>query len=288
MNIAVFSVIHPNALPYFNEFLHSIFNQTYKNFTLFLVNDGVSNIEEIIHRFDFNILLKNIGGSPSAIRKRGIEWVLQQEIDIIIFADSDDYFMDNRIEISKNILSHHDIVFNELMIFGENIQQPLPMLEQHFNEGTELSKGSIKYSNCMGFSNTAIKTNCIARSFSQIPDNIIAFDWAFFSLSMHEGTKAVFTKQTATYYRQYENNIASPLSLSNDQILRGVQIKRDHYRFISRFYNEYESISKDFEKLFEKLNTNTSFRNKYFHKVKTQSSSSLWWESIKTFGELGL
>jgi glycosyltransferase involved in cell wall biosynthesis len=289
MNIALFSVIHPNALPYFNKFLNSLANQTYKDFNLFLVNDGASNIEEMIRRFDFNIILKNIGGTPSSIRKAGIEWILLQGADIIIFADSDDYFMDNRIEISINMLSYYDIVFNELMIISENIQQPFPMLKHRFKEGAELFKDNIKYSNCMGLSNTAINTKGITRSLSQIPDDIIAFDWTFFSLCLHEGTKAVFTEQTATYYRQHENNIASPQSFTEDQILRGVQVKRDHYRFISRIINKYVSISKEFDELFERINIDTTLRDKYCHEVKNQSPPSpLWWESIKTLEELGL
>ena len=255
----------------------------------FLVNDGVSNIEKMINRPNFNIVLENIRGTPSAIRKVGIEWLLLQGTDIIIFADSDDYFMDNRIEVSKNILSYYDIIFNELIIVGEDIQQPFPMIEHRFKEGAELSKVNIKYSNCMGFSNTAINTKCITKSLSQVPEEIIAFDWAFFSLCLHEGTIAVFTEKTATYYRQYENNIASPRSFTADQILRGVQVKRDHYRFISQFVNEYESISKEFVKLLERLETDSTLRDKYCLEVRKQSPPlPLWWESIKTLEELGL
>jgi len=289
MSIAVFSVIYPNALPYFNEFLNSLAKQTYKDFTLFLVNDGVSSIEEVIRRFDLNIILKNIGGTPPAIRKAGIGWILEQGADIIIFADSDDCFMDNRTEISKSMLSCHDIVFNELICFGENIQQPFSMLKNRFKEGEVLSKGKVKYSNCMGFSNTAISTKCITKSLSQIPDDIIAFDWAFFSLCLQERKIAMFTAKTATYYRLHENNIASPRSFTEDQILRGVHVKRDHYRFISRFGNEYDSISNEFVQLFERLKKDTTLRDKYCQEVKNQSPSSpLWWESIKTLEELGL
>jgi len=141
----------------------------------------------------------------------------------------------------------------------------------------------------MGFSNTAINTKCITKSLSQVPDDIIAFDWAFFSLCLHKGTIAVFTEKTATYYRQHENNIASPRSFTEDQILRGVQVKRDHYLFISKFTNEYELISKEFVQLFEILKTDITLRDKYCHEVKSQSPPSpLWWESIKTLEELGL
>jgi glycosyltransferase involved in cell wall biosynthesis len=289
MNIAIFSVIHPNALPYFNEFLYSLENQTHKDFTLYLVNDGVSGIEEINARFDFNIIVRNIGGTPSEIRKAGIEWILLKGADIIVFADSDDYFMENRIEISKSMLTFNDIIFNELVLIGEDIQQPFPMLGQRFKEGAELSKDNIKYSNCMGLGNTAINTKCIIKTFSQVPDDIIAFDWAFFSLCLHDGAKTVFTEQTATYYRQYENNIASPQLFTGHQIMRGVQVKRDHYRFISQFFVEYKSTSKEFDNLFERLVTDTTLREKYCHEVKNQSPLlPLWWESIKTLEEVGL
>jgi hypothetical protein len=197
--------------------------------------------------------------------------------------------MDNRVEVSKSMLSSYDIIFNELIIIGENIRQPILMLEQRFKEDTELSIDNIKYSNCMGLSNTAINTKSVTKSLSQIPDDIIAFDWAFFSLCLHEGTKTVFTNKTATYYRQYENNISSPQSFSEDQILRGVQVKRDHYRFVSRFFNKYESITNEFDKLFERVNTDTTLRVKYCHEVKNQAPKlPLWWESIKTLEELGL
>jgi len=289
MNIALFSVIHPSSLSYFGQFLNSISKQTYKDLTLFLVNDGVSNIAEIIQRLDFNIILKKIRGTPSAIRKAGIEWVLLQGADVIVFADSDDYFMDNRIEISKTLLSNYDIIFNELIIVGENIIQPYPMLANRFKEGEELSNSKIKYSNCMGFSNTAINKKGITKLLSRIPDDIIAFDWAFFSLCLHEGRRAVFTGQTATYYRQHGNNIASLQPFTEDQIMRGVQVKRDHYRFISRFLNKYQSLSKEYDILFERLTTDTTFKDKYCHAVKMQSAPiPLWWEPIKTLEVLGL
>jgi hypothetical protein len=58
---------------------------------------------------------------------------------------------------------------------------------------------------------------------------------------------------------------------------------------MSRFFNEYESISKDFDALFERLNADPLLRDKYGHEVKIQSPPSpLWWETIKTLEVLGL
>lgn len=289
MNIAVFSVVHPKAFPYFNDFLFSLATQTNKDFSLFLVNDGTPGVEETIHQYNLNVVLRNLSGTPSAIRKSAIEWILSQSVDIIIFADTDDCFMNNRIEICKSNLLNYSIMFNELILIGDNITHAIPMLGKRFKNNEIISLNNIKYSNCMGFSNTAIKTKVIPKSVFQIPDDIIAFDWAFFSLCMQEELKAVFTKQTATYYRQHNDNIASPQSFTEDQILRGVRVKRDHYRFISRIDAQYESLSNQFSALFEKLSGDVSFRNTYCESVKDKTPQNLlWWESIKSLEELAL
>ena len=47
----------------------------------------------------------------------------------IIFADADDYFADNRIEISKKMIVDHDVVCNEILLTGRNTPSLSPCLE---------------------------------------------------------------------------------------------------------------------------------------------------------------
>jgi glycosyltransferase involved in cell wall biosynthesis len=289
MNTVVFSVLHPSVFPYLQDFLYSLAVQTDKEFSVFLLNDGVPNVEEALSRFDLNVQLRNISGTPSSIRKAGIEWVLQQDADTIIFADSDDYFMENRIAVSKKFLSDYDIVFNELLIVGEGLQQPLPILGGRYQDREVITKDSINRLNCMGLSNVAMQTACISRMFAQIPNDIIAFDWAFFFLCLHEGIKPIFTKQTATYYRQHSNNIASLRALTDDQILRGVCVKRDHYQFVSSYDCEYEVMSISFDALLCRLNEDAVFKDCYCRKIrKLAPLLPLWWEAIKTVEDINL
>ena len=70
--------------------------------------------------------------------------------------------------------------------------------------------------------------------------------------------------------------------------------------FINHSYCDYDKkqyrdnirktfTKKEFDKLFEMINTNHVLRDKYCHEVKNQSHPSpLWWEPIKTLEELGL
>lgn len=289
MNIAVFSVVHPNSEPYFHEFIGSLSRQTDKDFTLFLINDGIKKIEELLHGHHFSVCIRNESGTPASLRRFGIEWVRSEGADAIIFADSDDCFSENRIETSKEILSYNDLVINELVLFGGRIQKPFPILKNRLADGEVLTKESIAKSNCMGFSNTAMKADKIPKKLKYIQDDIIAFDWAFFSMCLNEDNEAIFTDRITTYYRQYENNIASPQTFTKEQVIRGVKVKRDHYRFLAHFYDKYADMAEEFNILLEKLAKDSILTEKYCEEVKNRSPQSpLWWEPIKTLEELGL
>lgn len=291
MNIAVFSVIYPGIEPYLPDFLNSLSKQTDKNFCVFLINDGMNNVPVCIDSVDLSVKIKKRSGLPAALRKAGIEWITREGADAVVFADADDYFAKDRIEVSKRLLNTVDIVCNELILIGENFDVPLAMLGRYLEEGEAIHSQFLMSANCMGLSNTSLRTQGIPFKYmAQIPEDIIAFDWAFFSLCLlYTDAKAVFTQQTRTYYRQYENNLASPVSLTEAQILRGVRVKRDHYRLLARFDREYTELAEVFGQLLFQLQEDTSLRTEYCGAVRRQSSPvPLWWEPIKSRKELGL
>ena len=101
MDTAVFSVVYPGVEIYFPEFLSTLSKQTDRNFTVFLINDGLPNIEDFLKRTDLDVKVKEAQESPAALRKMGIRWAQEEGAKNIIFADSDDYFAKNRVEISS-------------------------------------------------------------------------------------------------------------------------------------------------------------------------------------------
>ena len=289
MDTAVLSVVYPGMEAYFPEFLSTLSKQTDRSFTLFLINDGLLNIDRFLGKLGFRVDVRDADGPAAALRKIGIKWVMEAGAKVIIFADADDYFAENRVEISRDILVKYDLVFNELVLTGQEFTDSIPMLGTRFNEGEIVSCRHIRTVNCMGLSNTALRVNRIPSYFDQIPENIIAFDWALFALCLHAGARGVFTKKTVTYYRQHGDNLASPHSFTEEQILRGVQVKRDHYQVLSRFYEEYISLSDLFEKLLAQLQSDETLRRKYCQAVRKHAPAMpLWWETIKSLKELGL
>lgn len=286
---AIFTVCYPSVEPYFSYFLHSLSKQTDKNFVLFLLNDGLLDVGRFLKGINFPVNVLEQKGHPAALRKTGIQWVVSECAESIIFADTDDYFADNRIEISKKMMVDHDVVCNEILMTGQRFSRPVPMFGGKFKDKIKIDIKDIVNGNCMGLSNTSMRVNKISELMSDIPDDIIAFDWTFFTLCLLAGAQAIFTNNTHTYYRQYGDNIASPCSFSEDQILRGVQVKRDHYQVLSEFYEEYESLAKLFGELLVELQSDELLRRKYCQAVRKHAPAiSLWWEPIKTLEELGL
>ncbi len=287
MKTAVFSVVYPGIEKYLPEFFNSLSKQTDNDFILFLINDNFDGLKQFIRQSSFPVRIKNAKGFPASLRKAGIEWLKGEGIESIIFADADDYFSENRIETAKKLLMKNDMVFNELILFGEYFPSPVPMLKTFYKEEEKITDNDLVNYNCLGMSNTSVRTDKIPERMMDIPDNHIAFDWALFALVLHSGARAVFTEIAKTWYRQHGNNIASPSLFSDAQILRGVHVKRDHYRLFSQWYTDYKNLAQEFTVLFEKLKTDCLAKKEYCYAVRKQFSClQRWWEPIKPLEEL--
>lgn len=286
---AVFSVVYPGVEPFFPKFLKTLSKQTEKEFTLFLINDEMPGIEKFLKGTKLNVKIKNASAPAAVLRKLGIRWVKKAGAKVIIFADSDDYFSENRVELSKDMLSKYDLIFNELILTDHLGKYSTPMLKKKISDGEIVSYRQISKSNCMGLTNTALKLKNVPFYMDNIPEDIIAFDWALFALCLHAGIKGVFTDKTVTYYRQHDKNIAAPHFFMEEKIMQGVQVKRDHYKLLSGVYKEYVHLADQFQKLLMQLQADEVLKRAYCQAVRKYASDlPLWWEPIKLLEELGL
>lgn len=109
-----FSIIVPvyNTKDYIKKCLDSIFNQTYSNYEVIIVNDGSpDNSESIIKKYikdkkKFKLYNKENGGLSDA-RNFG---VLKSKGDYILFLDSDDYIDESLLEELNNNLDDVDVL----------------------------------------------------------------------------------------------------------------------------------------------------------------------------------
>ena len=274
--VALLTTIFPMKEKYLISFLTSLEKQTYLNFDLIVVNDGYKNFKEVKHRYKtLNIIELKYSNTHAKNREFGINYILDNKYDILIFGDSDDYFKDNRVQVSIEYLAKYDIVVNDLSLFKEEIVFSEQYISNRINNNTEIDLEFIKNKNIFGMSNTAIKLGDLDKiSFDK---ELIAIDWYLFSFLLINGYRAVFTTQTETFYRQHGQNIIGIGELTRESVLKGIDLKIRQYKILAESDKSYGTL------LIEMLQLQQNIEdNEVMDVIKKQNIKyPFWWEGIK-------
>ena len=279
--IAFLTTIFPMKKEYLVDCFNSLNNQTFKDFTLIVVNDGYKNFEDIKTLYpELNIIELQFSDTPVKNREHGINYALKNDYDIIVFGDSDDYFESNRIEVCIGKLNIYDIVVNDLTLFSQHGAYSKKYISNRIRNNTEIDLEYVKDKNIFGMSNTAVKTKIIENI--DFNSELIALDWYIFSILLLRGNKAIFTSDTETYYRQYENNTIGIGKISKESILKGISVKEKHYELLKSIDAQYESLYTNINELKSKIKDTV-----YLEKLLKQDLKyPLWWEEIKLIEEI--
>jgi len=203
--VAFLTTVFPENEEFLKTFFNSLSTQTYKNFDLVIINDDFKNLDFYKDLYtNLNIIDINSCNTPAKNREVGINYCIDQNYDVLVFGDSDDYFKDNRIEKSLELLKKSDVIVNDLSLFDENGVYEKNYLSNRLKNLDIIDFKFIKDKNIFGMSNTAIKLKNIKKvSFNS---TIVAVDWFFFKTILKKNHRAIFTNETETFYRQYKNN----------------------------------------------------------------------------------
>jgi glycosyltransferase involved in cell wall biosynthesis len=217
--IAFLTIIFPAQKDFLYKFLDSLKNQTYKNFDLIIVNDGYGSLNRIKKKFNdsINIIEIKSSNTPAKNREIGINYCIDSKYEILIFGDSDDWFKNNRIEVSLKYLIDNDIVVNDLSLFNEDGIYEEKYISNRVNNLEIIDKNFISDKNIFGMTNTAIKLKDM--SHVTFEDSLVAVDWYFFELLLNNGLKAIFTNETLSFYRQHNNNTIGLNIIDNEYFL---------------------------------------------------------------------
>lgn len=266
MKTAFLTTIFPMNKQYLYDFFNSLKNQTYQNFDLIVVNDGYKDFDSIKTAYNqtLNITELQYSDTPAKNREYGINYCIDNNYDVLIFGDSDDYFEKNRVEKSFELLKKSDIVINDLTLFDEICIHEEKYLSHRLKNLDVVDFEFIKDKNIFGLSNTAINLCDVHKII--ISDDLIAVDWYIFSIFLMSGKKAIFTNETVSYYRQHQQNIVGLNKLDEASFQKGIDVKQRHYKALNQ-------IDKQFDLELNRLDTLSFNARKDFN-------NPLWWELI--------
>ena len=98
--------------------------------------------------------------------------------------------------------------------------------------------------------------------------SLVALDWALAKILVINLYKGRFYKKTLTYYRQYDDNIATGLNDANFKDIRFIiKVKLEHYLFFQKKFNCDYSLMISLLKLVDKKKL----------QCKIIKKNNLWW-----------
>lgn len=216
--IAFLTTIFPMPEYFLDDFFNSLKNQTYKEFDIIVVNDGFKNFDNTIKKYQsLNIKELPCSDTPAKNREFGINYVIDNTYDILIFGDSDDYFSKNRVEKNITLLNKADIVVNDLSLFDKDGLYEYRYISNRVQNSTLVTYDYIKDKNIFGLSNTALNVK-ILDSFS-VDADITAVDWYLYKKLLKDKNGAIFTNECITYYRQYADNTIGLKNINGNYLL---------------------------------------------------------------------
>lgn len=281
MKVAFLVVVYPEVEGYLADFFSSLRAQTYKEFDVFIFNDGIIGLENKIRLIceDLVIIIDDVYCSPVKIREIGINKILNTKMyDAIVFGDADDYFSENRIEKSVECLAEFDIVVNDLdLVMHDRQAISSRYLSNRLQRDQSIIYDFVKDKNVFGLSNTGVLTSKL--NLVDFPEELVALDWYLFSCLLYSGCTARFCSDATTFYRQHKNNTVGMSYYDRKSLYREIEVKASHYKALSEIDNSCKDRYERHLELKEAINSNAVNLELLFQKVTEEPIiCPLWWE----------
>jgi len=228
-------------IPYYNsgstiqETINSIFNQSYPNFDIYLINDGSTDQLSIdkLKEYEGNAkihLLHQENAGPSTARNKGI---LNSNADFFVFLDSDDLIEPNTLKFSIKNIDNNDVLFGDCLYFGDKNsikKQVLP------------SKAQILINNPIAVCTLTRASTIKQILFDSALDKIGLEDWELWIHLFSLDYKFIYFDKLLFKIRVLENSRTFQVANKNVEIAKNYIFKK-HSDFL---YNQY--IGVNFEK----------------------------------------
>lgn len=222
-----------NGEKYVADQLDSLFNQTFKNFTCYIHDDGstdrtVQICEEYEAKYPeiFTMLrYESTGGAKNNF----LSLMKHVDADKYLFCDQDDVWLPDRIEKMMKAVQNLEgdyLAFSDLKIVDEKLN----ILSDSFYSANHVAPENIDYKNALikGFipgCTMMANKNLVEKALRfQNADAIKMHDWWLVLIALMTESRLIYVKESLGLYRQHSANTIGAKNLSTiDRILFNVK-----------------------------------------------------------------
>lgn len=253
MKIAILLATY-NSKRYLGEQIASILNQTYKDWTLYVRDDGSTDgtqdlIEDYVLKYPNKIIHIVNGNNGLKAYHNFLSLLYDVDADYYLFSDHDDVWLPNKIELSLNLMQEAIdkfgneiplLVYSDMKVVNENIE----IINNSFWKYSKLLPNCIKFEElvfCNSVNGCTILINQKAKDVSKknIPYCTMHDMLTAQSVAANYG-KLLKLDEPTVLYRQHANNVIGA---------RDVNIKY----FLTKLIHPFEKI-KLYIALFKQIN----------------------------------
>lgn len=209
-----------NSSIYLHNQLDSILNQTYKDFKIYITDDGsldntIEIINEYVNEYSNIIFLKtNNKGSKSL---KSFLWLVDNiDAKYYLFADHDDIWIEKKIEISLNKLQQLELLYPQLPVLVHTdlivVDKNLNLINNSFWKFSKINPKILNTFNFLAVHNGVVGCTMIFNKFAKNSiikiNKFTAMHDSWITLCALKNNGIIGYVETPTvYYRQHNNNV---------------------------------------------------------------------------------
>lgn len=252
-----------NSEKYIEEQIHSIVNQTFTDWKLYISDDlSKDNTENIIKKYEENypdkIFFKKRTVNSGVPSQHFFEMLLNCDDEYIMFCDHDDVWLPDKIEITLKRMKETEkslpadtpvLVHTDLKVVDENLNT----ISESMFKMQKLPKKWDKLNNLLVQNNVTGCTMMINRALKNkitvIPEHAIMHDW-WIAITAAAFGNILFIDKATVLYRQHSNNQ-----------IGAVTIKKLVNEYIFNYKQNKDSIKKTYKQARDFYNINKHLLN---------------------------
>ena len=180
--------------------------------SILLLIDGMSDARHCCAAISAQIPVQFIEAAPkasiAAVRRAMFAAARITECDAFVFVDMDDVAEPDCLTLHRDALAGADASYGDVRIIAADGRE----IAASFFAGCDVpasvdSPEPLRRRNFMGLSNTAVRRAGVPTAAYDVPDDVLAVDWWFYSKFLMAGRRANRTRTAVSGYRRHGSNL---------------------------------------------------------------------------------